>query len=79
MAKKPVKRSAGRPPEGLGKKGEPSRISEYPRLSVTIRPHVKARLAAVAELQDRPAWLVVEDALAAYFASLPEAEKGKSR
>ncbi len=61
----------GRPPEGLGKKGEPERIRDYPKLLVTIRPAVHARLKAIASVEERPAWQVVEDALALYFDQLP--------
>jgi hypothetical protein len=61
----------GRPPEGLGKKGEPERIRDYPKLLVTIRPAVRSRLKAMASAESRPAWQIVEDALAMYFQNLP--------
>jgi hypothetical protein len=61
----------GRPPEGLGEKGEPERIRDYPKLLVTIRPAVRARLKAIAASEDRPAWQVVEDAIDLYFQRLP--------
>lgn len=61
----------GRPPEGSGKKGEPERIRDYPKLLVTIRPTVRTRLKAIAAVEDRPAWQIVEDALALYFDQLP--------
>lgn len=60
----------GRPPEGSGKKGEPERIRDYPKLLVTIRPSVREKLKAIAAIEARPAWQVVEDALGVYFAQL---------
>lgn len=60
----------GRPPEGLGKKGEPERIRDYPKLLVTIRPAVRSRLRAMASVENRPAWQIVEDSLATYFDQL---------
>jgi hypothetical protein len=70
MPEKPSKRM-GRPPEGSGKKGEPERIRDYPKLLVTIRPAVRSRLKAMASVESRPAWQIVEDALAMYFDQLP--------
>ncbi len=61
----------GRPPEGSGRRGEPERIRDYPKLLVTIRPAVRARLKAIAVSENRPAWQVVEDAINVYFAQLP--------
>jgi len=57
----------GRPPEGLGKKGEPNRIRDYPRQLFTMRPATKARLKAIAEHESRSEWRVVEDSIASYF------------
>ena len=57
----------GRPPSGAGKHGEPEKIRDYPRLSLTARPSVKAKLQAVATLQQRPAWKVVEDSIELYI------------
>jgi LmbE family N-acetylglucosaminyl deacetylase len=61
----------GRPPEGSGKKGEPERIRDYPKLLVTIRPVVRNKLKAIAAVETRPAWQIVEDAIAKYFEHLP--------
>ena len=61
----------GRPPEGSGKKGEPERIRDYPKLLVTVRPAVRSRLRAMASVEGRPAWHIVEGALAMYFEQLP--------
>ena len=67
----PTKKRVGRPSEGSGKKGEPERIRDYPKTLVTIRPTVLARLKAIAVVENRAAWQVVEDALAAYFEQMP--------
>ena len=65
----PAKRR-GRPPEGLGKKGEPERIRDYPRRLFTMRPSTLARLHALGEHEGRAEWKIVEDAIAMYFDSL---------
>ena len=65
----------GRPPEGSGKRGEPERIRDYPKLLVTIRPTVRNKLKAMASVESRPAWQIVEDALAMYFEQLPAAKR----
>ena len=62
----------GRPPEGSGKKGEPERIRDYPKLLVTIRPMVRSKLKAIAAIESRPAWQIVEDAIALYFEQLSQ-------
>jgi hypothetical protein len=61
----------GRPPEGSGEKGEPERVRDYPKLLVTIRPAVRSKLRAMASIESRPAWRIVEDSLALYFEHLP--------
>jgi len=65
----------GRPPEGSGKKGEPARIRDYPKLLVTIRPAVRSTLRAIASVEKRPAWQIVEDALTMYFGKLSEGNR----
>jgi hypothetical protein len=74
MNEEPSKRM-GRPPEGSGEKGEPERIRDYPKLLVTIRPSVRSKLKAMAAVEGRPAWQIVEDALAIYFDQLPAARR----
>ena len=62
-----TRKRIGRPPAGLGKSaGEPEKISDYPRLSLTVRPITKAKLEAVTTLERRPAWKVVEDGINLY-------------
>ncbi len=65
----------GRPPEGLGKKGEPDRIRDYPRQLFTMRPATKARLKAIAEHENRSEWRIVEDSIALYFDNIAPAER----
>ena len=65
----------GRPPEGLGKKGEPDRIRDYPRQLFTMRPSTKTLLKAIAEHQDRSEWKVVEDSIALYFERMAPKER----
>jgi hypothetical protein len=74
MIEEPSKRM-GRPPEGSGKKGEPERIRDYPKLLVTIRPTVRAKLKAMAAIEGRPAWQIVEDALTLYCDKLPALQR----
>lgn len=72
----PTKKRVGRPSEGSGKKGEPHRIRDFPTLLLIVRPAVRAKLKAVATVENRAAWRVVEDAIAAYFEQLqPETRR----
>jgi len=48
----------GRPLASLGRSGEPAKISDYPRLSLTVRPITKAKLEAVTTLEKRPGWKI---------------------
>ncbi|MEN6534996.1 MAG: hypothetical protein ABFD89_15120 [Bryobacteraceae bacterium] len=41
--------------------------SKYPKLSIAIHPSTKAALSAVATLEDRPVWLIVEDGVRRYI------------
>jgi PAS domain S-box-containing protein len=59
---RPGVRGRGRPAAGL--KGQ--RTSEYPQLSVRLPPDTRAALCALAEVQGRPMWRVLMDALAAW-------------
>ena len=65
----------GRPPEGLGKKGEPDRIRDYPRQLFTMRPDTKTRLKAIAEHENRSEWRVVEDGITSYFEHMPPKDR----
>ena len=66
-----AKRKPGRPPAGIGKDGKPEMTSKYPKLSIAIRPSTKAALSAVATLENRPIWLIVEDGIRRYVEGLP--------
>ena len=72
---KKTKNRMGRPPTGLGKAGEPAKISDYPRLSLTVRPITKAKLEAVTTLERRPAWKVVEDSINLYVERMPPEDR----
>ena len=65
----------GRPPEGLGRKGEPERIRDYPRQLFTMRPVTVARLKAIAEHQDRSEWRVVEDSIVSYLEGMTPGDR----
>ena len=58
--------SVGRKPQGLGKGGEPKKIRDYPKLLVTIRPAVKAKLKRMAARENRPMWKLIDDAIELY-------------
>jgi PAS domain S-box-containing protein len=59
---RPGTRGRGRPAAGL--KGQ--RTSEYPQLSVRLPPETRAALCALAEVQRRPMWRILMDALSAW-------------
>ena len=60
------KKRIGRPPAGAGELGEPERISDYPKLAVTVRPITRALLNAVATIENRSAWQIVDDSINQY-------------
>jgi hypothetical protein len=57
----------GRPPEGLGKKGEPARIRDYPRRLFTLRPATLGMLHAISKHEHRAEWRIIEDGIRLYF------------
>jgi hypothetical protein len=63
----PPKARRGRPPEGLGKKGEPVRIRDYPRRLFTLRPATLGRLHAISKYEHRAEWRIIEDGIRLYF------------
>lgn len=78
--KQPTKKPAapkkrGRRPAGISRTGQPEKTSEYPKLTIAMQPDTKSRLDAVAQLENRPAWRIVETALSEYFAALPGADR----
>jgi predicted NAD/FAD-binding protein len=44
--------------------------SKYPKLSIAIRPSVRASLTAVATLENRPIWLIVQDGISQYIQAM---------
>jgi hypothetical protein len=75
MGRAPLKRKPGRPPAGIGTDGQPELTSKYPKLSIAVRPSTKAALAAVATLEKRPIWRIVEDGIRRYIESLPPEDR----
>lgn len=70
-----MKKKRGRPPAAIGKDGEPEMTSKYPKLSIAIRPSTRAALNAVATLESRPIWLIVEDGIRRYIQGLPPEDR----
>jgi hypothetical protein len=75
MGRAPRKSKPGRPPAGIGKDGKPEMTSKYPKLSIAIRPSTKAALTAVATLETRPIWLIVEDGIRRYIEGMPPEDR----
>lgn len=46
------------------------KVSEMPKLTITMRPETKARLEALRSINREPAWKIIDDALEAHFKSL---------
>lgn len=67
----PMSKRPGRPPSGPA--GE--RTSQYPKATLRLPPATKATLTAVAALEGRAAWAVVDAALAQYVAQLAPAKR----
>jgi len=65
----------GRKPTGIGEDGKPVKVSEYPHLTILIRPEMRVRLRAVSELLGKSPWQVVDSALEAYINSLPRKDR----
>lgn len=61
----------GRRPSGVSPEGKPEKTSEYPKLTIAMRPDSKARLDAVSTLVNLPAWRIVDAALDRYLEALP--------
>jgi hypothetical protein len=75
MGRVSTKRKRGRPPAGVRENGEPELTSKYPKLSIAIRPSTKAALNAVATLENRPIWRIVEDGIRRYIEGLPPEDR----
>lgn len=70
-----MKSKLGRPPAAVNEKGMPEKTSEFPKLTVSIRPRTKAMLDAIMALEKRSAWMVVEDALLQYRDKMRPADR----
>ena len=64
----------GRPPAGP----DGARVGDLPRITLRLEPATKALLLGAAEVTKRPAWRIVQDALAAHFADLPTKERRRA-
>lgn len=56
----------GRPP--AGDSGE--MVSEYPKLTISMKTDTKAKLEALRSITREPAWKIIDAALEGYFKSL---------
>jgi hypothetical protein len=65
----------GRPRGGAGKGGEPEKIRDYPKLSITVKPLTKALLRAASALEGRSTWLIIEDAVRLYVERMTAADR----
>jgi hypothetical protein len=65
------RKGAGQPAKGPS--GE--RVSKYPVLLVRIPRATKRQLEALAVLRRQPQWALVDDAIRAFVAQLPDAER----
>ena len=70
-----MKSKRGRPPAAVDDKGVPEKTSEFPKLTISMRPKTKAMLDAIMALEKRSAWMVVEDALLEYRDRMRPADK----
>lgn len=61
----------GRRPSGVSPEGKPEKTSEYPKLTIAMRPEAKARLDAVSTLLKLPAWRILDAALDRYLEAMP--------
>lgn len=61
----------GRPPSGE----DGSMVSEYPKLTITMKADTKARLEALRSITREPAWKIIDLALEEYFRSLPQKDR----
>lgn len=61
----------GRPAAAKDHKGLPEKTSEWPKLAVSVRPSTRSLVQALAMLERRAAWQIVEDALRQYAERLP--------
>ncbi len=68
-------RSPGRRPTGVSASGKPELVSNYPKLTISMKPASKARLEALSALTRQPAWRIVDEALKQYMETIPADDK----
>ena len=61
----------GRPPAATASDGKPEKTSEYPKLTVSIRPATKAVLDAATAIERKAAWRIVEEGITLYVGKMP--------
>jgi hypothetical protein len=61
----------GRPPAGDA--GE--EVRGYPKLTVLMTPSMRAQLSALCSMTRKPAWRLIDQALAFYIKSLPAEDR----
>jgi hypothetical protein len=67
MEKETKQKRTGRPPKGIDAQGQPFKMSEYPRLTIYMRPEVKARLDAAGQISNKTAWELIEQAVSEHL------------
>src|SRR5229473_1202289 len=65
-------------PRVIWRKKHSERIRDWPKLGCAIHPDLKRRLDAIADVQGRPLWQVVSDAVRVYYSALPAEEKERT-
>ena len=68
-------RQRGRRPAGVGADGRPELVSNYPKLTISMKPLTKARLDAFSTLTQKPAWRIIDEALKQYMEMIPAEDK----
>jgi hypothetical protein len=59
----------------LSAEGKPEKVSEYPKMTLSMPRRTKARLEAVSMLKGLPAWRIVDEAVTAFVAGLPTEDR----
>lgn len=72
MQRRPHRRR-GRPPAGPGG----AKVSAYPQLTVRLPVETKAKLSTLSLLTGTPIWRIIDRAVDAYVAQLPEPDRNR--
>jgi hypothetical protein len=75
MSEKERRPGRGRPAAGVVVDGSAERVSDYPKLTVSMRPETKVKLEAYSTLVREPAWRVVDEALRLFLDAIPAEDK----